>query len=153
MITRAVFLFIIFLFIFDKAFCDTKTGCLVQGDTKLYTNSIGPRDPYWAANPSPTTPAYNGTPTDVDNRSYSDVICLSYFIKSKDTNSPCFQYTNGSPPTFVSSGGNGVIAVIEQKCPPTPVPLDDYIPFLILAVGAFGYLYIENKKKPLLFKY
>lgn len=73
-ILKCTLLFLVFVL---NVFGDVKTGCLVQGDTQLYTNYIGLRDPYWA-NPNPTTPAYNGTPTAVDNRQDVDILCGTY---------------------------------------------------------------------------
>lgn len=137
-ILKCTLLFLVFSL---NVFGDVKTGCLVQGDTQLYTHYIGLRDPYWA-NPNPTTPAYNGTPTAVDNRQDVDILCGTYYITSRTTN-PCFQYSNGSPPAFVSSGGNGVIATITEKC--VPVPFDDHLPVMFLAVAVASVYSIHRK--------
>lgn len=125
-----------------NVFGDEKTGCLVQGDTQLYTNYIGLRDPYWA-NPNPSTPAYNGTPTAVDNRQLPDIGCGKYYISNK-TGTACFQYSNGSPPTFVSSGGNGVIATITEMCAPVTIPLDDHLPIMVIAVSMVAVYFLRK---------
>lgn len=134
----------------------TKTGCLVQNASQLYANLIGNRNPYWSGDTNPTTPAYNGTLSEgtyvpVDNRQVQDVACGSWYIKST-TSTSCLQYTNDSPPTFVSNGGNGVIATVEKKCGVTPVPLDDYTIFLLLIVSGFGLNVLRNNQTQIKFR-
>ena len=139
-VLKCIFLFITFAL---DVFGDQKTGCLVQGATQLYTNYIGLKDPYWA-NPSPTIGAYNGIPTAVDNRQFGDVVCNSYYI-TEVTGTDCYQYSNGSPPTFVSNGGNGKIATVIQKCVPIFIPLDDNLPLLFVVVTVTTVLFLRRK--------
>jgi len=138
------FFFISFSFVFIcfvAVAADTQTGCLVQNASELYSNPIGSRDPYWSGNPNPSTPAYNGTKYQVDNRDFVDVTCGLYYIKST-TQTNCLQYTNGPSPTFVSNGGNGVIATVEQKI--CNLPIDDYTPSYLLLIGGLGAMFIRK---------
>lgn len=92
------------------------TGCLTDGDTRLYPNSIGNKDPYGGT----SIPAYNGTPYVVDNRNFSDVECDTYYIYNKGGTN-CVIYDNSGT---VFQNKNGVISEIRLKV--CNVPLDDF---------------------------
>jgi len=91
------------------------TGCLTDGDSRLYPNSIGNRDPYGGT----SIPAYNGSPYVVDNRNFSDVECDTYYIFNKGGTN-CVIYDNGGT---VFQNKNGVISEIRLKV--CNLPLDD----------------------------
>jgi len=91
------------------------SGCLTDGDSRLYANSIGNKDPYGGT----SIPAYNGTPYVVDNRSFSDVACDTYYVFNKGGTN-CVIYDNGGT---VFQNKNGVISEIKLKV--CNLPLDD----------------------------
>lgn len=91
------------------------TGCLVDGDTRLYPNPIGNKDPYGGT----SIAAYNGTPYVVDNRNFSDVECDTYYIFSK-SGTNCVIYDSGGT---VFQNKNGAISEIRLKV--CNLPLDN----------------------------
>lgn len=136
---RTVFLSLMLLVILSECSIaqSSAMGCLTDGDTRLYPNSIGNKDPYGGT----SIPAYNGTPYVVDNRNLSDVECDTYYIFNKG-GTACVIYDSSGT---VFQNKNGVISEIRLK--ECNLPLDNSI-WVLGTISAF--LAYSNFRKQVL---
>jgi hypothetical protein len=110
------------------------TGCLTDGDSRLYPNPIGNRFPYTGV----SVAAYNGTPYVVDNRNFSDVLCDTYYIYNKG-GTDCVIYNSTGT---VFQGQNGKISVIRLKI--CNLPLDDYSGCIMAFSAVIGVFFLRK---------
>lgn len=106
------------------------TGCIVNNDTNIYTNSIGIKNPYGGA--SNDHEDFNGTPLIVSN--IQPAPCNQYVVVKNGV--ACYVY-NFTGNNFVVQGQTATATIASYA-------IDKYVWFFIGLIGLLSLLLIEN---------